>query len=107
MESKEALKQICTVCERHLGLSQKRCPFRSISNEYCDEYNGLLKDLDKLEKYDKAKELIKKKKVYVIYVFYISRKYARELWLPLYNNKEPYAHQLTQEEFDFILEVFK
>lgn len=65
------------------------------------------KELDRLEKYDKAKELIKKKKVDVIHILYLSKKYVRELCLPIYNKQALPYHQLAQEEFDFILEVFK
>ena len=49
MTGKETLNELCKDCERHLNLSQKRCPFRSISNDYCDEYNDLLKKLDILD----------------------------------------------------------
>lgn len=40
---KEALKEICKGCEYSLSLAKMRCPFRSISNDYCNEYN-LLKE---------------------------------------------------------------
>lgn len=65
----------------------------------------VLEELDRLEKYDKAKELIKKKKVDEIDILYISQRYVKELWTLVYNKRHP--NELTQEEFDFILEVFR
>ena len=49
MTSKEALREICDTCECHLLLSHKRCPFRSISNDFCEEYEIIKKDLEVLE----------------------------------------------------------
>ena len=60
MTSKETLKELCKGCEYALSLSKQRCPFRSISNDYCDEYNDLLKDLEILEL---LKQLLKGAKI--------------------------------------------
>ena len=49
MNSLEALKNICFNCERHMGENKTRCPFRSISNEFCEEYNLIKKNLEILE----------------------------------------------------------
>lgn len=49
MNSKEALRNICYECERHMSISKIRCPFRSISNEFCEEYDLIKKDLEILE----------------------------------------------------------
>lgn len=49
MTSLEALRNICYECERHMSISKIRCPFRSISNEFCEEYNLIKKDLEMLE----------------------------------------------------------
>lgn len=57
IKGSEELRKICSECERHLALSQKRCPFRSISNEYCDEYENVKKELQKpQELYNKIKQ---------------------------------------------------
>ena len=56
MTSKEALKSICLECEREKGKNKIACPFRSISNEYCEEYDTIEKDLDQLEEYKKIGE---------------------------------------------------
>ena len=60
MKSKEALKSICLECEREKGKNKIACPFRSISNEYCEEYDTIEKDLDRLESLEKQNELLKK-----------------------------------------------
>ena len=58
MTSKEALKSICLECEREKGKNKIACPFRSISNEYCEKYDTIEKDLEVLEKYRKIGEEI-------------------------------------------------
>ena len=60
MASKEALKSICLECEREKGKNKIACPFRSISNEYCEEYDTIEKDLERLEILEKQNELLKK-----------------------------------------------
>lgn len=54
MTSKEALREMCVECEREMGKNKVACPFRSISNEYCNEYNKIANDLKILDilKYD-------------------------------------------------------
>ena len=49
MTSREALNTICLECQRDKGKIQVACPFRSISNDYCDEYEQIKKDLEVLE----------------------------------------------------------
>ena len=49
MNSIETLKNICTNCERIRGQYKIACPFRSISNEHCEEFNIIKKDLEELE----------------------------------------------------------
>ena len=61
MTSKEALKSICLKCEREKGKNKIACPFRSISNEYCEEYDTIEKDLDRLEKLEKENQELKEK----------------------------------------------
>ena len=48
MTSKEALKNICLECEKEKGKNKIACPFRSISNDYCEEYEKIKKDLEVL-----------------------------------------------------------
>ena len=49
MTSKEALKNICLECEKEKGKNKTACPCRSISNDHCEEYEKIKKDLEVLE----------------------------------------------------------
>ena len=50
MTSKEALKSMCNHCEK-LSIRDGfiGCPFRNISNDYCEEFETIEKDLEILE----------------------------------------------------------
>ena len=50
MTSKEALKYLCNHCEK-LSIRDGfiGCPFRNISNDYCEEFETIKKDLEVLE----------------------------------------------------------
>ena len=41
MHAKQALISLCNSCEKQMAENGVRCPFRSISNEFCDNYNFL------------------------------------------------------------------
>lgn len=60
MTSKEALKSICLKCEIEKGKNKVACPFRSISNDYCEEYETIKKGLDRLEKENKELKRLNK-----------------------------------------------
>ena len=45
MTTKQALDKMCTNCEKGLAYKKVRCPFRSISNDHCEEYEAVEKDL--------------------------------------------------------------
>lgn len=45
----EALKKICLECERLMSEKQVACPWRSISNEYCQEYETIKEKLEILD----------------------------------------------------------
>lgn len=56
MNSKEALKEICINCRNNINQipskgdrPYKECPYRGISNDYCEEYEIIKKDLEILE----------------------------------------------------------
>lgn len=49
MKSEKALKELCAHCEIEKGKRKVACPFRSISNEYCDEYESIKNDLELLK----------------------------------------------------------
>ncbi len=44
----KALDKMCTNCEKGLAFKKVRCPFRSISNDHCEEYEKVKKDLEVL-----------------------------------------------------------
>ena len=50
MTSKEALKSMCNHCEK-LSIRDGfiGCPYRCISNDYCEEFETIKKDLEILE----------------------------------------------------------
>ena len=50
MTNKEALKSLCNHCEK-LSIRDGfiGCPFRNISNDYCEEFETIEKDLEVLE----------------------------------------------------------
>lgn len=86
MTSKEALNTICLECQRSKGKIQVACPFRSISNEYCDEYEQIKKDLE-------VAEIIKNKNVFPLALM--------SLPYELYNGFAALKEQqITQEEYD-------
>ena len=41
MRAKEALRSLCYDCEKQMAENGVRCPFRSIPNEFCDNYKFL------------------------------------------------------------------
>ena len=41
LHAKQALRSLCSDCEKRMAENGVRCPFRSISNEFCDNYNFL------------------------------------------------------------------
>lgn len=49
MGSKELLNNMCNMCEKKMLEDKKLCPWRRISNDYCDEYENIKQYLDKLE----------------------------------------------------------
>ena len=55
MTSKEALKEICSKCEEAKAKQGIRCPFRSISNDYCEEYETIEKELKGIKDGNKEK----------------------------------------------------
>ena len=50
MTSNEALKSLCNHCEK-LSIRDGfiGCPFRNISNDYCEEFETIKKDLEVVE----------------------------------------------------------
>ena len=60
MTHKEILKRFGIPCKKTMKKDKVRCPFRSISNDYCEEYEAIKKDLDRLEKENKELKRLNK-----------------------------------------------
>ena len=101
MTSKEALKSMCNHCEK-LSIRDgfNGCPFRNISNDYCEEFEIIKKEL-------KALEIIKTKNVYIDYIkacFY-DKKGGFKDYNALAGHYE--YEELSQEEYDLLKEVLE
>ena len=93
MTGLEALKNICNHCEKQMGKRMVACPFRSISNEYCEEYETIKNSL-------KALEIIKDKNVITHFILIWDReKYNGHLL----DSKM----KLSKKEYDLLKEVLK
>lgn len=53
MKIDERLRTICDECASKGKYTKTACPFRSISNDFCDNIETLQKDLERLEKLEK------------------------------------------------------
>lgn len=50
MESIDCLKELCKHCEKNIIRNGFiGCPYRSISNDFCEEYEIIIRDLKLLE----------------------------------------------------------
>ena len=57
MNNKEALKSMCNHCEKlSIRAGFIGCPFRNISNDYCEEFETIEKDLEILEQLETLKK---------------------------------------------------
>lgn len=56
MTSKDALEKICKDWGCSMAHAYKRCPWRGIPGEYCEEYETIKKDLEVLKKYHQIEE---------------------------------------------------
>ena len=66
MTSKEVLKEMCDYCRKCINQipsngdrPYKECPYRGISNDYCENYEIIKKDLDRLEKLEQENQELK------------------------------------------------
>ena len=101
MTSKEALKNICSKCEIAKGERQIACPFRSIDNEYCDDYDIIKQSLDRLEKLEKAIEILKRFHLNVNETNHNNTGY--EIW----TDSLLETQEITQEEYELLKEVLE
>ena len=119
MTSKKALKSICLECEKEKGVNKVACPFRSISNDYCEEFEIIKKDLERLQNLEKVNKLFLTK---YVPLDYLSPNFweSKEEWLSIMNYdyylflceelcdyvvKE--NRRLNSDEFDLIYKLLK
>ena len=101
MNSKEALKSMCNHCEK-LSIRDGfiGCPYRCISNDYCEEFEIIKKEL-------KALEIIKTKNVDIDYIktcFYDKKGGFKDYnaWVG-----HDVDEELSQEEYELLEEVLE
>ena len=96
MTGLEALKKICLAHEKELGKQKVACPFRSISNEYCEEYEEIKKSL-------KALEIIERELVIEYLYNFLEEKYD----LVIYDKRGfgKLVSQISKEEGDILKKV--
>ena len=99
MSSLEALKTMCEECERSLAGRKQLCPFRSISNDHCEEYETIERDL-------KAFKIIVKKRIDIGELYLLSH-YRKGEELRFYNSCRQIKYKLKQEEYDLLKEVLE
>ena len=99
MTSKKALKSICLECEKEKGVNKVACPFRSISNDYCEEFEIIEKDLEILECFKK----IDKKELKYFIENQIKYTLNENSWLSACNcdleKEEPTQHLIKIKEW--------
>ena len=97
MTSKEALKSICLECEKEKGVNKVACPFRSISNDYCEEFETIEKELKVLE--------ILKKKMIIDTDYYDSDDGCEEFEYIAYNGQP--LNIENKQEYDLLKELLE
>ena len=97
MTSKEALEELTDTYISWRAYQTREC----IENDY--RYQKVLKDLERLEKFEKAIELMWRKNVNIVYIkiFKYFEKYSE--YYTGYSSKD----KLTKEEFDLLKEVLE
>ena len=95
MTSKEALKSMCNHCEK-LSIRDGfiGCPFRNISNDYCEEFETIEKELKVLE--------ILKKKMIIDTDYYDSDDGCEEFEYIAYNGQP--LNIENKQEYDLLKE---
>lgn len=94
----EALKAMCETCHRNIQaqpskgmLPHKECPWRHISNDYCEEYEVVRKNLMLLE-------LLKKQGIALVIP---NNDFSKE-----HLTIEVYSNTLTKKEWEALKELF-
>ena len=97
LNSKEALEHICKTCDNEC------CPYIHYEKSRCGFYGVIRQDLDRLEKLEKAFDIVTYKSVNILILKYcIAKGGGVETYNLHYTTEEP----ITQEEYELLKEVF-
>lgn len=98
MTSKEALEHICKNCDNEC------CPYIHYEKSRCGFYGVIKQDLDRLEKLEKAFDIVTYKSVNILILKYcIAKGGGVETYNLHYTTEEP----ITQEEYELLKEVIE
>ena len=97
LNSKEALEHICKTCDNEC------CPYIHYEKSRCGFYGVIRQDLDRLEKLEKAFDIVTYKSVNILILKYcIAKGGGVETYNLHYTTEVP----ITQEEYELLKEVF-
>ena len=98
LNSKESLEHICKNCDNEC------CPYIHYEQSRCSFYGVIRKDLDRLEKLEKAFDIVTYKSVNILILKYcIAKGGGVETYNLHYTTEEP----ITQEEYELLKEVLE
>lgn len=110
----KSLKSLCTECEISIskqpskGASPfKRCPFRSISNEHCDDFDAISQCLNRLAEVVKIVKLLKDQADYLEECtdgetsdIHMAKYIAYDMVLRLINDDDFFNHMQRRWEYE-------
>lgn len=108
----QLLKELCSHCESNLNECNKGCAWRSLSNEYCEEYEKLKEGIEKLKEKHNEKMLLvidKPNECSECPCFYDYLRCQAEEDAKVYGEKRPYncplkpVHSLKSGGKDYII----
>ena len=97
MTSKECLEHVCKTCDNEC------CPYIHYEKSRCGFYVLIRQNLDRLEKLEKAFDIVTYKSVNILILKYCI---AKGGGVETYNLHYKTEEQITQEEYELLKEVF-
>lgn len=98
MNSKEVLDHICSICDHDC------CPYIHYDKSRCGFYGIIKQDLERLEKLEKAFDIVTYKSVNILILKYCIAKGGS---VETYNLHYKTEEQITQEEYELLKEVLQ
>ena len=95
LNSKESLEHICKTCDNEC------CPYIHYEKSRCVFYGVIKQDLDRLDKLEKAFDIVTYKSVNILILKYCI---AKGGGVETYNLHYKTEEQITQEEYDLLKE---